>query len=36
MKVHYFFMYYGWYRRCGKSVLMSARLAKYRVSDSYY
>jgi hypothetical protein len=35
MKIHLFFMYYGHYRRSGKSIPMAFRLAKYRVSDSY-
>lgn len=36
MKVHYFIMYYSWYRRCGRSIMASIRMAKGRVSDSYY
>jgi hypothetical protein len=36
MKLHLFFLYYGLYRRCGKSIWLSVRLARYRVSDSYY
>jgi hypothetical protein len=36
MKVQLFFLYYGFYRRSGKSVRLAFRLARYRVSDSYY
>lgn len=36
MKIQLFFSYYGLYRRCGRSILMSARLARYRVADAYF
>jgi hypothetical protein len=36
MKLTLFFLYYGFYRRSGKSIRLSLRLARYRASDSYY
>ncbi|MDB5991927.1 MAG: hypothetical protein JWQ10_3330 [Herbaspirillum sp.] len=36
MKLHLFLLYYGFYRRYGKSIWRSLRLARYRTSDWYY
>lgn len=36
MKIQYFLLYYGLYRRSGKSVLLSARMARCRILDLPY